>query len=56
MHVAAAFSRLSVVATTGSLISSCCEVFEAYGLAGSDAQFNFLSAVYPSSTESSVAE
>lgn len=56
MHVAYAFSRLPVIATSADLIQSAVEVFKAYQLDGSEALFGFLAAIFPSSIDPTIHE
>ncbi|CAL6082010.1 Clathrin_heavy chain [Hexamita inflata] len=53
-HVAMAFSRLPVIATSTELISAAVEVFKAYHLDGTEALFSFLASIFPSSIDSSI--
>lgn len=50
-HVALAFSRSPIVATSPDIVVSAVQVFEAYNLQGSEALFIFLAAIFPSSTD-----
>jgi len=51
LHVAHAFSLLPVIATSTELIQSAVEVFKLYQLEGSEALFNFLASIFPSSID-----
>lgn len=51
IHVAHAFSLLPVIATSTELIQSAVEVFKLYQLEGSEALFNFLASIFPSSID-----
>jgi len=53
-HVAHAFSRLPIIATSSTLIQSAVDVFKAYQLDGTEALFSFLAAIFPSSIEAPI--